>query len=134
MCSDAHRVPIHTSLQSHGSSPKTYSIENIQSTHSSSSATNKTGLMTRQREMNTADCTFMSTEQSFYMSRTCDVVEVVETVEVQAAGLIVTRVGTLPPHTGRTERVCHPHSTVGSGAWLQQRPHIKNCFIKYRHF
>lgn len=34
------------------------------------------------------------------ISLTCDVVEVVETVEVQAAGLTVSRVRTLPPDAG----------------------------------
>lgn len=69
-------------------------------------------------------CDFMKTEHHFTffdVSFTCDVVEVVETVEVQAAGLLVSRVRTLPPHTGRPEGVRHPHSTVGSGTRLKQR-------------
>lgn len=62
----------------------------------------------------------------FDISFTCDVVEVVETVEVQAAGLLVTRVWTVSPHTGRPEGVCHPHSTVGSGTGLKQTNPVKN--------
>ena len=52
------------------------------------------------------------------VSFTCDVVEVVEAVEVQAAGLPVGRVRALPAHRGRPEGVRHPHSAVGSGAGL----------------
>lgn len=55
------------------------------------------------------------------ISLTCDVVEVVETVEVQAAGLTVSRVRTLPPDAGWPEGVRCSHSTVCSGTWLEQK-------------
>lgn len=50
---------------------------------------------------------------------TCDVVEVVETVEVQAAGLFVGGFWTLAPHAGRPQDVSCPHSAVGPGAGLE---------------
>lgn len=50
---------------------------------------------------------------------TCDVVEIVETVEVQAAGLFVSGFWTLAPHAGRPQDVSRPHSTVGPGARLE---------------
>ena len=55
------------------------------------------------------------------ISLTCDVVEIVETVEVQAAGFAVSRVRTLPPDAGWPEGVRCSHSTVGSGTWLGQK-------------
>lgn len=50
---------------------------------------------------------------------TCNVVEVVETVEVQAAGLFVDRVWTLSPWGGWSEDVPAAYSIVGSGTRLK---------------
>lgn len=63
------------------------------------------------------------------VSFTCDVVEVVEAVEVEAAGLLVGRVWTLPPHAGRAQGVRRPHATVASSTGLKHTLHIKNCFV-----
>lgn len=57
---------------------------------------------------------------------TCDVVEVVETVEVQAAGLFVAGFWTLAPHAGRPQDVRRPHAAIAPGAGLQN----KNCASK----
>lgn len=57
---------------------------------------------------------------------TCDVVEVVETVEVKAAGFLFGRVWTLSSHAGGSDGVCCPHSIVTSGTGLEQRLPIKN--------
>lgn len=65
----------------------------------------------------TSGVAFHSRSQSFPL--TCDVVEVVETVEVQAAGLFVSGFRTLAPHAGRPQDVSRPHSTVGPGAGLE---------------
>lgn len=62
----------------------------------------------------------------FNISFTCDVVEVVEAVEVQAAGLFVSRVWTLPAHAGWPEGVRRPHSTVGPGTRLKQKLSFKD--------
>ncbi len=69
-------------------------------------------------------CDFMKTEHQFTfldICFTCDVVEVVEAVEVQAAGLAVRCVRTLSPDSGRSQGVRCPHTTVGSGTRLKQR-------------
>lgn len=65
----------------------------------------------------TSGAAFHSRSQPF--PPTCDVVEVVETVEVQAAGLFVSGFWTLAPHAGRPQDVSRPHSTVGPGAGLE---------------
>lgn len=62
---------------------------------------------------------------------TCDVVEVVEAVQVQAAGFFVRRVGTLPAHAGGSDGVRRPDSTVGSGAGLKSE--VKNAVIVCRN-
>lgn len=54
---------------------------------------------------------------------TCDVVEVVKTVEVEAAGLFVAGFWTLAPHAGRPQDVRRPHAAIAPGAGLQN----KNC-------
>lgn len=55
---------------------------------------------------------------------TCDVVEVVEAVEVQAAGLLVAGVRALPPHAGGAQGVRRALPAVGSDARLKQRERL----------
>lgn len=52
---------------------------------------------------------------------TCDVVEVVEAVEVEAAGLLVDCFWTLSPNRGWPEDVGHSFSVLGPGARLKHR-------------
>lgn len=66
----------------------------------------------------------------FDLPFTCDVVKVVETVEVQAAGLSVSCVWTLPSHTGWAEGVRCSLSIVGSGAGLKKRLSIKKRSVQ----
>lgn len=66
------------------------------------------------------------------MCFTCDVVEVVEAVEVQAAGLLVRRVRALPADAGRPQRVRRPDSVVGSGAGLKQKRLFKKPTQTYK--
>jgi len=61
---------------------------------------------------------------------TCDVVEVVETVEIQTAGFFVGRLWTLSSHAGGSKGVRCPLSAVGSGAGLEQRLLVKNRSLK----
>lgn len=61
---------------------------------------------------------------------TSDVVEVVEAVEVQAAGLFVTGFWTLAPCAGRPQDVRRPYAAIGPGAWLQKKTVLKKTCRK----
>lgn len=64
-------------------------------------------------------CVLLLDYEVYTISLTSDVVEVVETVEVQAAGLSVCGGRTQPPDTGRPEDVRRPNSIIGSGTGLE---------------
>lgn len=66
-------------------------------------------------------CVLLLDYELYTISLTSDVVEVVETVEVQAAGLSVCGGRTQPPDTGRPEDVRRPNSIIGSGTGLEHK-------------